>query len=175
MTAMAANSPQEKVLFDFSNGTAPWPSIDDRVMGGRSVSRMRMDNGVAVFEGNVTLANNGGFASLRSRSHNHQLRGYDGLVLRVRGDGKRYSFRLRTNRSLDGVSYQAPLMAMAGGWSEVWLKFSDFQPVFHGRRVRDYPPLDPSSIQTYGIIISQKQTGPFRLEIDWIKAFPNER
>ena len=57
------------VLFDFSAPTAAdaWSAIDDRVMGGVSRSRLRHDTaGHAVFEGEVSLAQNGGFASVRS-------------------------------------------------------------------------------------------------------------
>jgi NADH dehydrogenase [ubiquinone] 1 alpha subcomplex assembly factor 1 len=56
-------------LFDFSDPRAAdaWRGIDDRVMGGVSRSRLRYDRaGHAVFEGEVSLAQNGGFASVRS-------------------------------------------------------------------------------------------------------------
>jgi hypothetical protein len=161
----------ELIVFDFAPDAEPWPSIGDRVMGGRSQSRMRLADGRAVFEGFVSFENGGGFASLRSRSAEHDLRGYDGLVLRVRGDGKAYGLRLRSTSSFDGVSYQAPLVAGSGRWVEVRLPFSAFRPTFRGRRVRDYPLLDPGTIKTFGLIISDRQEGPFRLEIDWIKAY----
>jgi hypothetical protein len=92
----------------------PWPNIDDRVMGGVSRSGMRVANGIAVFEGQVSLDRNGGFASVRSRPAEHDLSAYRGVVLKVRGDGKRYRFRLRTADAKDGVSYQAPLEPGAG-------------------------------------------------------------
>lgn len=37
----------------------------------------------------------------------HDLAGATGIVLRVRGDGKRYRVNLRTNATFDGVQYQA--------------------------------------------------------------------
>jgi hypothetical protein len=46
---------------------AGWFSIDDRVMGGVSSSRLRYDAAShAVFEGPLSLERNGGFASVRS-------------------------------------------------------------------------------------------------------------
>jgi hypothetical protein len=58
----------EKTLFDFgANTNAPgWQVVNDGVMGGLSASAFCVTNGVAVFRGEVSLVNNGGFASMRS-------------------------------------------------------------------------------------------------------------
>ena len=34
----------------------------------------------------------------------------------------------------------------------------------------DVPPLNAAKVSSVGLLISDKQAGPFRLEIDWIKA-----
>ena len=170
---------EQAIVFDFGTAAEPWPNIDDPVMGGRSRSSMRIEGGVAVFEGLVSLENNGGFASLRSRPAEHDLSGFDGIALRILGDGKTYGVRLRTDsvapearerNTADGVSYQAKL-ATEARWAEVELPFVAFEPVFRGQLVRDYPALDPGTIKTFGLIITDQQEGPFRLEIDWIKAY----
>jgi len=67
-----------KLLFDFDDRSAVdgWHAIDDRVMGGVSCSRLRHDPaGHAVFEGEVSLAQNGGFASVRSEAGPLGMRG----------------------------------------------------------------------------------------------------
>jgi hypothetical protein len=57
--------PRELFRFDTVASVADFSPIDDRVMGGRSASRLRHDPaGNAVFEGEVSLADGGGFASL---------------------------------------------------------------------------------------------------------------
>jgi hypothetical protein len=59
-------------------------------MGGVSHSRLRHDAaGHAVFEGVVSLENNGGFASVRSRPLDLGVPGAANYSLEVRGDGKR--------------------------------------------------------------------------------------
>jgi monofunctional biosynthetic peptidoglycan transglycosylase len=88
----------------------------------------------------------------------------------VKGDGKRYGVRLRTTAAFDGVSYQTVIQPEAGEWREITLPFTGFQPVFRGRRVPDAPPLDRSRVKTLGLIIAEKQAGPFRLEIEWIRG-----
>jgi NADH dehydrogenase [ubiquinone] 1 alpha subcomplex assembly factor 1 len=140
-------------------------------MGGVSNSEMVLEDGFAVFRGTVSLENNGGFASVRSRPVEHDLSAFDGLVLRIRGDGKRYGFRLRTSAAFDGVSYQVAFIAPAGEWRELRLPFDAFEPVFRGRRVPEHPPLDPAKVVTFGLIISDNQAGPFRLDLEWIEGF----
>lgn len=160
-------------LFDFGSGDSSWGSIDDRVMGGISQSRMSINEGVARFEGVVSLENNGGFASVRSPAERRDLSAFDGLVLRVRGDGNTYGVRLRTTAAFDGVSYQADIAPRAGEWIEVMLPFDAFRAVFRGRPVPGHSPLDPRRIQTVGFIIARKQAGPFLLETAWIRAYRN--
>jgi monofunctional biosynthetic peptidoglycan transglycosylase len=159
------------VIVDFASENEAWPSIDDVVMGGVSESAMTVADGVAVFSGEVSFDSNGGFASVRSRPGERDLSAFAGLVLEVRGDGKRYGFRLRTDAAFDGVSYQAVLEPPAGEWVEVTIPFTDFEPVYRGRRVAGHPALDPARITTLGLIIS-RQEGPFRLELRSIRGLP---
>jgi len=164
--------PAVLTLFDFSAESQPWPSIDDVVMGGRSSSAMEIEKGMAVFAGEVSLADGGGFASVRSLARPHDLSAYSGILLRVRGDGKRYGLRLRTDRRFDGVNYQAFFGTRPGICEEIRLPFEAFRPVLRGRTLQDWPELDRSAVQTFGLIIAGRQEGPFRLEIDWIRAYP---
>jgi len=159
-------------IIDFTQSESVWPEINDGVMGGLSSGRMTPGDGHAIFSGVVSFENNGGFASVRSRPVVHDLSACGGLVLRVRGDGKRYFFRLKTDASFDGVSYQVEITPPAGEWVELALAFSDFVPVYRGREVRDHPPLDPSRIATFGLLIS-RQEGPFRIDIETIRTIPH--
>ena len=145
----------------------PWSSIDDVVMGGHSTSEMVVENGVGVFRGRVSLEDGGGFASVRSQPGLYDLSGRSALVVRLRGDGKTYSLRLRTTRAFDGVSYESDF-ATTGDWEEKRLVLSELRPVFRGREVDGHPPLDTSNVATFGLMIRNRQEGPFRLEIAWI-------
>ncbi len=160
------------VVFSFAWASAcfDWYPIDDPVMGGRSASSVQCVGGHLRFSGHVSLENNGGFASIRSQPGRHDLGGYRGVVLQVRGDGKRYKVNLRTDGALDGVQYQASFIAPVT-WSEVELPFESFVPRFRGRPVPDAPPLDPSRIATFGLLISDRQEGAFTLDIAWMGAY----
>ena len=170
-TAAGAREKETMTIIDFSRGDVTWPNINDGVMGGVSSGGMSAGDGYATFRGTVSFENNGGFSSVRSPAVVHDLSTFDGLVLRVRGDGKRYGFRLKTDASFDGVSYQVEIEPPAGEWTEISVPFTDFIPVYRGRVVRDHPPLDPSRIATFGLIIS-RQAGPFRIDIESVRAYP---
>lgn len=169
LTAVAGERGDDVTVIDFAGGSAVWPHINDVVMGGLSSGRMVPGEGFATFEGIVSFENNGGFSSVRSRPVLHDLSAYDGLSLRVRGDGKRYGFRLKTDTSFDGVSYQICIEPPAGAWTRLHLPFDEFVPVYRGRNVRNHPPLDAGRIMTFGLIIS-RQEGPFRLDVESIVA-----
>jgi len=151
--------------FDTPDAILDWGPVDDVVMGGVSRSTMRHDPaGHAVFEGEVSLERNGGFASVRSRPRDLGAPRVVACVLDVRGDGKRYKLNLRTDELYDGVNYQLPLDAPAGVWSTVRLELASFVPTFRGRVV-DAPKLDPARLRQVGLVISDRQAGPFRLEV----------
>jgi len=163
----------DKTLYDFSVTNAPaWQVVNDDVMGGASTSSFSVTNGVAVFRGEVSLENNGGFASVRSLSSRHDLAGCDAFVIRVRGDGRRYKFTVRTETGFDAPIYQCAFTTKRGEWEELRLAFKDFVPTFRGRVLTDAPLLDPAKVTSVGFLISDKQAGPFQLEVAWIKASP---
>ncbi|NTV47292.1 MAG: CIA30 family protein [Chlorobiales bacterium] len=167
-------SEQETLLFNFTSqdDAALWRSIDDVVMGGISQSTLVVTAvGTAMFEGYVSLENNGGFASVRTVQRDYELDDCKGILLRVKGDGKIYKFRIRTDKRSDGVTYEHPFQTEKGIWTLHQLPFSDFVPTFRGEVLSNQPPLQPDGIQQFGIMISNKQSGSFCLEIDWIKAY----
>jgi NADH dehydrogenase [ubiquinone] 1 alpha subcomplex assembly factor 1 len=170
-TAAGAREKETMTIIDFSRGEVTWPHINDGVMGGVSSGEMSAADGFATFQGTVSFENSGGFSSVRSPAVVHDLSAFEGLVLRVRGDGKRYGFRLKTDASFDGVSYQFEIQPPAGEWTEISAPFTGFIPVYRGRVVRDHPPLDPSRIATFGLLIS-RQEGPFRIDIEYVGASP---
>lgn len=175
MNGLAASS--EQPLVDFSNLVTPiaWQTVNDDVMGGISTSRFELAHGIAVFHGEVSLENNGGFASVRSLPTYYRFAGCDAFVIRVRGDGRRYKFTARTDRRFDSVLYQAGFETRKGEWEEHRLYCKDFVPSFRGRLLPEAPPLDPSRVVSLGFLISEKQAGPFCLEIAWIHAVKSPR
>jgi monofunctional biosynthetic peptidoglycan transglycosylase len=147
-----------------------WRIVNDGVMGGRSQSQFGIDQGLALFSGTVSPENGGGFASVRTDLESPTLREMVAISMRVRGDGKRYQFRIRTLQQWDGPAYKSTFATTAGEWVEVTLPLTEFQSTFRGRPVPDAPAIDPVRIRQIGFLIADKQWGGFRLEVDWIRA-----
>ena len=149
-----------------------WTTINDDVMGGISQSRFELsDSATGIFSGQLSLENNGGFASIRKRSDSFNLNDCSGVILRVKGDGRRYQFRVRTDDQYDGIAYRALFITDAKQWQTVTLNFESFCASFRGRSVPDAEVLSPQKIRQIGFLLADKQSGSFRLEIAWIKTF----
>jgi len=168
----------ETMLFTFERGEGVdrWMTVNDGVMGGLSQSGMFLtEDDTAVFEGNVSLENNGGFASVRSRPEPLPTDGTSRVAVRVRGDGREYQLRIRTEDSFDGVAYRWSFKTRKDEWVTLEAPYADFVPTWRGRTPRNFPPIAASEIRQLGFLIADKEEGPFRLEVDWIKALnPHE-
>jgi len=145
----------------------PWRAINDGVMGGISLGEMvAIDDGLR-FQGEISLENNGGFASIR-RPIDGGREGLQGIRLRVRGDGRRYQFRVRLDDDANSISWRE-LFDTDGSWQTVDLLFENFVPVFRGRTIDDADPLDTSRIRQLGFLLADGQAGPFQLDIRSIR------
>jgi monofunctional biosynthetic peptidoglycan transglycosylase len=173
VSAEAAKSREQHVVVDFDtrDSSGEWTAVSDDVMGGVSKGGFRInDAGILEFTGAVSLENNGGFASIRSRPGRHDLSEYEGLLVRVRGDGKRYACNIRTDFEIMAGSYQQRFETTKDEWQEIALPFRDFVATSFGQVMRDAPKLDTARIRSFGFTISDKQAGPFKLEVDWIST-----
>ena len=161
-----------RLLFDFGDRRAVqgWRAIDDRVMGGVSHSKLRHDAaGHAVFEGEVSLAQNGGFASVRCDAAALGMGGAVDCVIDTRGDGRHFKLSLFMDDAFDAPSYQAEFTPPTNQWYAIRLPLQAFQASFRGRKVPDSPALDPARIRQVGLMIAGRQSGVFALDIRSIR------
>ena len=170
----SANAQTARSLHQFSSTqeAANWQIVNDGVMGGRSSSQATITtDGKLRFTGNLSLENNGGFASVRSRP-NGQLLGLaagNSIVLRVKGDGRKYTFNLYTPERRTAFSYQMNFSTINGQWTEVRLPVSQFVAHSFGRPIPSMR-LNLSQVQAIGILLGDKRPGPFQISVDWINV-----
>jgi len=163
---------EELIICDFQNSCLEWRNVDDIVMGGMSKSSMQIDEdaGHATFSGILSLDRNGGFASVRTVPLENDFKDYDSFRIRMKGDGRRYNFRVRNDGSHEGVVYGCGFDTVSGEWTEVELRFSEFLPLIMGKVVPDQAPMNPSGVNQICFLVAEQQKGAFSLQIDWIKA-----
>jgi len=164
--------PKEIILTDFNKEDIKnWIIVNDDVMGGVSSSQIRYTKeNQAVFSGYVSMENNGGFASTRNKIETNILAGCSKILLRLKGDGKMYKFRLRTDNYLDGISYSCDFLTNKDKWMEIQLPLEDFIPTYRGNILTNVGPIKAEHIHQVGLLISDKQAGPFSITLDWIKC-----
>ena len=172
-SAAAADELKARVLFDFSEteGGRRWQTVNDGVMGGRSDGRFRVaENGTMEFYGTLSLENNGGFASVRSQARRLGLQEGESLVTRVRGDGRRYTLNLYVPTRRMAFSYRVEFQSKKDEWIELRVPLKDFAATSFGRVVNNAGPVNPQKVSSIGFLLGDKKAGPFKLEVDWIKA-----
>jgi len=165
-----------QILFDFGKADAAkeWQTVNDGVMGGISDGRFKISEEKTLeFFGTLSLENNGGFASVRSRPMNLNLKRGDKLLFRVRGDGREYSLNLYTQSRLTAFSYRVMFATKKNEWIEVRIPLDKFLATSFGQVVNDQP-LDPNEVNGIGFLLSDKKAGQFKLEIDWIKVIKTD-
>ena len=165
-------SAAEKPVAAFTSDEAlkAWTSVNDGVMGGVSKGGFkRSEQGTLIFSGELSLANNGGFASVRMKETELGLAGTSELVVKAKGDGRTYWVDVRFADQMGASSYRAFLPTTAGEWKETRLPFADFKLQAFGREL-PLKPINPASIASVGFTLADKKEGPFSLEIEYVKA-----
>jgi len=161
------------LLTDFSSNTPDlgWYVVNDNVMGGRSEGDFKQQQNELIFTGR-TNTNGGGFSSIRTKPMQLDLSSHTGIQLKIKGDGRRYTWRITTAARWRGrqVSYWADFETRDGTWSTVDIPFADCIPQYRGAQL-DGPALDPAQIRGMGLMIYDKQDGPFELRLASVRAY----
>jgi NADH dehydrogenase [ubiquinone] 1 alpha subcomplex assembly factor 1 len=173
MQAVAEKSLQPLLDFVGPDAAQKWQAVNDGVMGGVSEGRFKITaDKTMAFTGRLSLENNGGFASVRTKLTNFNIHGGDTLVVRVKGDGREYVLNIYTKSRRMAFSYRAPLPTTRDEWTEVSVPLDEFIPTSFGNRVQGMGPVEPDQINSLGFMLSDKKPGPFKLEVDWVKISP---
>lgn len=153
------------ILFNSKNqaNLSQWQLVTDVVMGGKSQSRFLANKeGFAEFSGQVSLENNGGFASVKYHMEPMQVAAFSKMYIKVKGDGNRYQFRLKTSKK-DTHSYIS-YFKTTGKWQTLEFQLADFYPTYRGRTLK-LPNFPGKLLEEIGFLIANKKTQDFKLEI----------
>jgi hypothetical protein len=164
------SSPTLPAVFEFADAVDAdgWRVVNDTVMGGVSTGELAWVDGELVFTGELSLENNGGFASIRSPELDPRVAvdwsARDGILVRADGDGRTWTVEVRTGDDDGGWIQSFDTQPEAA--TEVLLRWSAFEPVtrFLDPREAD-APLDPSSVRTIAFYLVDGVEGPFRLGV----------
>jgi hypothetical protein len=157
------------ILFDFTKTSdiSNWSVVNDAVMGGVSDGSFSInESGHGIFEGTIRLENNGGFSSIRYAIGKTIISGKTTVIIRLKGDGKNYQFRVKEN-SDDQHSYVSKFQT-SGDWETIEIPLNTLYPRFRGKTL-DKKNFFSNQIEELGFLIGNKKKETFRLELDCIE------
>lgn len=172
VTAIHAQDKDEKILATFKDEASAkgWSSVNDDVMGGVSKGGFeRTDRNTLLFKGELSLENNGGFASIRSKPKAVDLSDMKALAVRAKGDGRTYWIELRVSDQMRASSYRADFPTKSGEWQDLVIPLDNFKLQAFGQFLPS-KPIKLEDVQSVGFTIADKKAGDFELEIESVKA-----
>ncbi|RLS54403.1 MAG: CIA30 family protein [Planctomycetota bacterium] len=164
---------KDKLIFNFNTpeSSKNWVSVNDNVMGGISDGKFKItQEKTLLFYGNLSLANNGGFASVRSLPKQLPLLKDESIVINVKGDGREYTINLYTNKRLTAFSYKQSFKTKNNEWVEISLPLEKFRATSFGKVIPKAELINPTDIESLGFMLGDKKPGTFQVEFKEIKA-----
>ena len=163
------NFTSKMMIFNFEkkSDVNDWRVVDDVVMGGVSKSKITINEaGNGVFSGHVSLENNGGFSSVRHQFGNMDVSNYNKFIIRIKGDGKNYQFRVKSKLN-EYHSYKYEFSTNKA-WQTIEIPFKELVATFRGRLL-NMPSFGNKTLEEIGFLISNKKEESFHFEMDFIK------
>lgn len=158
------------LIFDFNSNSdlSNWRIVNDVVMDGQSESKFYLNpDGIGVFQGSISLENKGGFCSVKYVFDPIELKDAQQICIRLKGDGKKYQFRVKTHRN-DPHSYVFSFQTNTD-WQILEIPIHELYPAFRGRKL-DLPNYDGSNLEEIAFLIGNKKEEAFQLLIDRIEV-----
>ncbi|AOW25853.1 hypothetical protein MG5_00149 [Candida albicans P57072] len=161
----------------------------DQELGGYSTVNFDIDpkEHCGHFYGNLSLdlpkdnpqVTRSGYAMFRTKDQNQSWlfgdsfwdwTNYSSLVLRVKGDRRKYLVNIQANTPLVTDLFQHRLfLNHPGQWETVVIPLNDFVMTNWGV-IQDGSELNKGEVKSVGIGLLDKHYGPYSLKIDWIKV-----
>lgn len=156
------------VTNDASNNVNRWYSLNDNVMGGKSVGTFSQKNDHLHFHGSINT-DGGGFASIRRKISAEPFSNVDRIRLAVQSDKRAYSVQLQDeNGTQQSISHRAPIAVKAtDDYEVIEIQLKDLVPMFRGRNIQA-AKFNTATARTIGIMLSDSIDGPFNLKLAWI-------
>ncbi|MDC7998133.1 CIA30 family protein [Gilvibacter sediminis] len=162
----------QPLLIDFGTqgNNQEWFALNDGVMGGMSSGNLNYTPTSFIFEGQVSLENNGGFASARGPFEAMDLSRFSTVIIKYRSTGMDFALTLNNSRLWYRPNYKASLPETDGQWKTISLDLNDFKEYRVGKATGNaISPQVLKKIIRLGLISDEKRAGIYSIEVDFIK------
>jgi len=160
-----------KIDFGENLDVKNWAVVNDGVMGGKSESTVQLLSNSILFKGNISLRNNGGFASLRNEGHKLNISQCKSVTIKFRTNtNRKFSFRLSNSDWFYKPFFKHEFSSSTPDWETVTLLLADFKEyTINGETGNKLTSDNMKKEMRIGIILYDKQEGSFEIEIDYIE------
>ncbi|WP_413702006.1 CIA30 family protein [Psychromonas sp. KJ10-10] len=158
------NSTMVKMDFADVNARQNWRVSNDNVMGGLSKGGIELSIGKVIFNGDISLENNGGFSAV-FHAVEPMIENLNHIMLDFLGDGNCYQMRLVANNHGKIIYYYHEFTTQSNEQQKVILNLADFQATFRGKKIIGAPKVVSQNIEEIGFLLTKKQAGPFSLSL----------
>ena len=161
-------------MIDFGNmneKNQEWVLLSDNVMGGITTSDVEYTKDAVVLTGNISLANYGGFSSIKTKFKSVDLSNFNGIKIRYKAANQTFVFTLEDSKYWTEPYYKNAISSNKNDtWEEAIIYFKDFKEMIIGQPTGNKMPLESlNKIVRLGIMTAEKKEGPFSLEVDYIE------
>jgi NADH dehydrogenase [ubiquinone] 1 alpha subcomplex assembly factor 1 len=161
-----------KINFSKDEFRYQWMPFDDSVTGGKSTSTVEIQDNHIVYKGEIKNVNNSSWSSLRSNRIHQDLSNYNNVEIRLKTDGRPYAFEMEYNEGWQHEKIGFMIHTLPNNWTTIHFPFTDFQHVKLGEIVKKAVDLSVlKDILRYNFYVAEQITGPFHLEIEYIKFY----
>lgn len=177
----------QQTLYQFAHADdlARFMVTTDTVLGGKSSASLALRRykhfSAAVFSGVIDYAkageaadvpSRGGFAAVRSRpeERSRDLAGFTAVEMRIKSDGRPYIFNVKCADFSAEHLWQMRMVTPPSTWATVAIPFHELMMTRRGRVEMDQQEISRDAISGIGILLADGADGPFKLEVQYIRA-----
>ena len=169
VSLLAIMNTEYKVDFGVKTGGSSWNVINDGVMGGLSEGEAYLTDESMKFYGRISLANNGGFSSLKSPFQSYNLSDFNTVELRVKSKGGRVAMTMETERAFYRPYFKKQIVTSGEDWEVLEYELEEFKQYRLGYQTGDhFSDRYKDRIIRIGFITDEKQEVAFDFEVDYI-------
>ncbi len=172
LTSYIFNSTAHNFDFGKEKAGTDWQVIVDGVMGGLSTGKKELSENSLLFTGTISLANNGGFSSVRTPFGNYDLSPYQQVKIKYRSNGGVFGLMLERYQRFYYPYYDYKLPHTQGEWQTIRIDLSDFDEIrLADKTGNKLQPEALSEIIRIGFMKLDKKEGDFMLEVEYVNFF----
>jgi hypothetical protein len=166
----AITSIPAEIAFGIHQYRYRWLPLDDKVTGGESTSKLELHHNRITYSGIIKNINNSAWSCMRSNKINQDLSTHTLVEIKLKTDGRPYAFEMEYNEGWQNEKLSFMIHTLPYHWTTVQLPIAEFKHIkFRQILDKELEKNVLSHISRYNFHVAEEITGPFQLEVEYIK------